>query len=74
MRDKRGAYAILTDIPSSQSLVLRKGRIYTFRNKRVSGVSGRINFAQKTVVLLTADKDVQTLRLGGDEEMEDDEE
>ena len=74
MKDRKGAYAVLVDVPSGTGLILRKGRIYTFKKKRIPGVTGRINVAQKTVILLTADKDVQTLRLGGDEEEAYDEE
>lgn len=68
MKDSKGSSAILVDIATGASLVLRKGRVYTFKDKRIPGVTGRINVAQKTVILLTADKDVQTLRLGGDED------
>ena len=67
MKDKEGAYAILVDIPSQVSLVLREGHVYTFKNKRIPGVSGRINMAQKSVVLQTVDNDVQALRLGEEE-------
>ncbi len=74
MRDSKGSFAVLVDLATGESLMLRKGRIYTFKNKRIPGVTGRINIAQKTVVLLTADKDVQTLRLGEDEAEPGDEE
>ncbi len=74
MKDGKGSFAVIVDIATGASLVLRKGRVYTFRNKRIPGVTGRINVAQKTVVLLTADKDVQTLRLGEDDDEPRDEE
>jgi hypothetical protein len=75
MRDKNGAFAMLIDESTRTGFILRRGRVYTYKNERVPGVTGRINLAQKTVVLITVDKDVQTLRLGEDEEEgEDDEE
>ena len=41
------------------------------KNEKIPGVSGRINVAQKSVTLITDEKDVQTLRLGEDEEDSD---
>jgi len=70
MRDKTGAFAILTDRVAGVGFVLRQGKLYDYRNKLVPDVKGRINMAQKTVYLITPEKDVQTLRLGEDEEDE----
>jgi Tfp pilus assembly protein PilP len=68
MRDKTGSFAILTDRLAGVGFVLRGGKLYDFKNNRIEGVTGKINVAQKTVYLITAEKDVQTLRLGEEEE------
>lgn len=68
MKDKSGAFAILTDRVAGVGFVLRGAKLYDFKNQLVAGVTGKINAAQKTVYLITADKDVQTLRLGEAEE------
>jgi hypothetical protein len=49
------------------TFLLRGGRLYDARNKPVPGITGRIKLKQKTVELVTADKDVQVFRLGEDE-------
>lgn len=66
MRDKAGMSAMLVDMNTHFSFILRGGRLYDMRKKPVPGVTGVIQPAQKTVTLTTADKDVQTLRLGED--------
>jgi len=71
MRDKSGAFAILTDRLAGVGFVLRGGKLYDFKNNRIPGVRGKINVAQKTVYLITPDKDVQTLQLGGEEEQDE---
>ncbi len=70
MKEKKETYAILVDEELRMSFMLRKGKVLTFKNEAIPGVSGRINAAQKSVTLLTEEKDVQTLRLGEDEEEE----
>lgn len=74
MKDKSGAFAILTDRLAGVGFVLRGTKLFDFKNNRIEGVRGKINVAQKTVYLITPDKDVQTLQLGGDEEEEDEDE
>lgn len=49
------------------SYILRGGKLYNERNKPVPGITGNIKIKQKTVELITADKDVQVFRLGEDE-------
>lgn len=49
------------------SYILRGGKLYNERNKQVPGITGNIKIKQKTVELITADKDVQVFRLGEDE-------
>lgn len=66
MGDKAGLTALLVDMNSRFPFILRGGRLYDMRKKPVKGVTGVIKPAQKTVTLTTADKDVQTLRLGED--------
>jgi hypothetical protein len=66
MKDKAGMTALLVDMNSRFPFILRGGRLYDMRKKPVKGVTGVIKPAQKTVTLTTADKDVQTLRLGED--------
>ncbi len=51
--------------------MLRAGKLYNDRNKPVPGISGRIKLKQKTVELITAEKDVQVFRLGEDEKDKD---
>ncbi|TPW21033.1 MAG: hypothetical protein FD126_1095 [Elusimicrobia bacterium] len=66
MRDKAGMMALLSDMNTHFTFILRGGRLYDMRKKAVPGVTGVIQLVQKTVTLTTADKDVQTLRLGED--------
>ncbi|MBI5596123.1 MAG: hypothetical protein HY928_08555 [Elusimicrobia bacterium] len=64
MRDKKGYTALLFDASTATSFVLKGGRVYDPKKKPVPGITGTIKMEQKTVTLMTADKDVQTLRLG----------
>ena len=66
MRDNGGMTAMLVDMNTHFGFMLRGGRLYDMRKKAVPGVTGVIQPAQKSVTLTTADKDVQTLRLGED--------
>lgn len=66
MRDKAGWTALLVDMNTRMSFLLRAGRLYDMKKKAVPGVTGVVKPAEKTVVLTTADKDVQTLKLGED--------
>lgn len=66
MRDKAGWTALLVDMNTRLSFLLRGGRLYDLKKKAVPGVTGVVKPAEKTVVLTTADKDVQTLKLGED--------
>lgn len=67
MADKGGSIAILVDNRFQLSFILRGGFVYSGK-KRVPGVTGTIHRRQKSVTLITTDKDVQTLRLGETEE------
>lgn len=64
MRDKKGYTALLFDASTATSFVLKGGRVYDPKKKPIPGITGTIKMEQKTVTLMTADKDVQTLRLG----------
>jgi len=46
------------------TLVLRDGHLYDDSNKRLSGITGRIQIKQKRAELITEDKDVQVYTLG----------
>lgn len=74
MKDKAGLSAMLVDMNSHFSFILRGGRLYDMRKKAVPGVTGVIVPAQKSVTLTTADKDVQTLRLGEDADEDEEQE
>lgn len=67
MQDRSGHFAALTDKATGASYVLKKGRLYDYRNKPVHGVMGEIQFKRKRVQLTTPDKDVQILILGEEE-------
>lgn len=64
LRDKAGPMALIFDPGSGMSFILRSGKLFDAKKKAVPGVTGSIKMEQKTVTLMTADKDVQTLRLG----------
>lgn len=67
MKDGGADYALLVDREFGISFVLRNGRLYDIKNKAVRGVSGTIDIRAKRVNIMTADKDVQVLRLGEEE-------
>lgn len=67
MKDASVDYALFSS-ETGGSYLLRAGKFYNDRNKIVPGVTGRIKLKQKTVELVTADKDVQIFRLGEEEE------
>lgn len=73
LKDKTGDFAILVDPRSGMGFMLRGGKLYDAKNALVRGVTGRISVAQKSITLITADKDVQILRLGETEEEAEDE-
>ncbi|MDE2291350.1 MAG: hypothetical protein KGL53_04645 [Elusimicrobia bacterium] len=66
LRDSGGPMALLVDSRNHLSFVLRGRRLYDPRHKPVPGVTGSVRPDHKSVRLMTADKDVQDLRLGGD--------
>lgn len=63
LKDASSDFAIFAG-DSGQTYLLRAGRLFDGRNKRVPGVTGRIRLKQKRVELITADKDVQVFVLG----------
>lgn len=67
MQDSDTEYALLT-AEGGEAFMLRGGKLYNGASKAVPGVTGRIRLKQKTVELITADKDVQVFRLGETEE------
>ena len=67
---RRGPYALFAS-ESGGTYMLRAGRLYNDRNKPIPGITGRIKLKQKTVELITAEKDVQVFRLGEDEKDKD---
>lgn len=67
MKDAKTDYALFT-AETGGSYVLRGGRLYNERNKPVQGITGAVKLKQKTVELVTADKDVQVFRLGEEED------
>jgi hypothetical protein len=70
MKDAKTDYALFaTEIGTT--LILRDGRLFDDRNKRVPGITGRIRIKQKRVELITADKDVQIFGLGESDEDKD---
>jgi len=72
MQDRRGGSAILVDPKSGQGYLLRGGRLFDYKGHRVPDVRGVIHAKQKSVVLMTPEKDVQTLFLGEEEAAEGD--
>lgn len=73
MQDSDTEYALLT-AEGGESFMLRGGRLHNGAGKAVPGITGRIRLKQKTVELITADKDVQVFRLGETEEKDKDKE
>lgn len=66
LKDRRGSYAILTDTLGG-SFILKEGKLFDYKNKPLPGVTGAIQPKQKSVTLMTPDKDVQVLRIGEEE-------
>ncbi|MEK7234246.1 MAG: hypothetical protein AAB268_10555 [Elusimicrobiota bacterium] len=66
MKDAKVDYALFASEGGGMYL-LRGGKLYNERNKLVPGIIGVIKLKQKTVELITPDKDVQVFRLGEDE-------
>jgi hypothetical protein len=66
MKDPKIDYALFT-AENGGTYLLRGGRLYNERNKAVPGITGAIKLKQKTVELVTPDKDVQVFRLGEDD-------
>lgn len=66
MKDAKIDYALFTS-EGGVTYLLRGGKLYNERNKPVPGITGAIRLKQKTVELITPDKDVQVFRLGEDE-------
>jgi len=66
LADPAGNFAVLVDGASGASYILKNGYLYNPRKKLVPGVTGVVQPKQKTVHLVTTDKDVQTLILGED--------
>ncbi|MEK7656539.1 MAG: hypothetical protein AAB412_02175 [Elusimicrobiota bacterium] len=66
LKDRRGSYAILTDTLGG-SFILKDGKLFDYKNKPLPGVTGAIQPKQKSVTLMTPDKDVQVLRIGEEE-------
>ncbi len=66
MKDSKVDYAMFT-AETGGSYLLRGGKLYNERNKPVAGIAGAIKLKQKTVELITPDKDVQVFRLGEDD-------
>jgi len=64
MKDRRGASAILVHEKTGQGYLLRGGKLYDYKNNRIPGVTGVVKPKEKTVILMTPDKDVQPLFLG----------
>lgn len=67
MKDAASDFAIFGS-DTGQTYLLRAGKLFDGRNKRVPGVTGRIQLKQKRVELVTADKDVQIFVLGETDE------
>ncbi|MFA6029924.1 MAG: hypothetical protein WC969_08730 [Elusimicrobiota bacterium] len=68
LKDQTGASALLVDPRTGSGYLLKSGRLFDYKNHRVAGVTGVIQQKQKSVILMTPDKDVQTLRLGEEED------
>lgn len=66
LKDSKIDFALFS-AEAGGSYILRGGKLYNERNKPVPGITGNIKIKQKTVELITADKDVQVFRLGEDD-------
>jgi len=71
MKDAFSDFAVFGS-DTGQTYLLRAGKLFDGRNKRVPGVTGRIQLKQKRVELITADKDVQVFVLGEIDDKEKD--
>lgn len=71
LKDKTSDFAIFGS-DTGQTYLLRAGKLFDGRNKRVPGVTGRIQLKQKRVELINADKDVQVFVLGETDDKEKD--
>ncbi len=69
MKDAKTDFALFT-AETGGTYILRGGKLYNERNKPVPGITGSVKLKQKTVELVTADKDVQVFRLGEEEDKE----
>ncbi len=68
MKDQANDYALFSDPTYGVSFILRRGKLYDFKNKLVRGVTGELDVKRKRAQLRTiADGDVQTYRLGEEE-------
>ena len=70
LKDSKTDFALFA-AETGGTYLLRGGRLYNERNKLVPGITGVIKQKQKTVMLITAEKDVQVFRLGEDEKDKD---
>lgn len=66
LKDAKIDYALFSS-ENGGTYLLRGGKLYNERNKPVPGISGSIRLKQKSVELITPDKDVQVFRLGEDD-------
>ncbi|MBI5882733.1 MAG: hypothetical protein HZB91_06470 [Elusimicrobia bacterium] len=72
MKDPKADFALLSD-SCGKNFIFSAGRLYknaVLKRNLVAGVSGKMGIGQKTLTLQTAEKDVQVLRLGEEEEKE----
>ena len=70
MKDSGTDFALFTDAQFGITFILRRGKLYDPKNKPVPGVTGGLNLKQRTAHLMAADGDVQTFKLGQEEEKE----
>lgn len=70
LKDGRSDFALFS-ADGGGTLMLRGGRLFDERGKPAPGITGKILIKQKTVQLITPDKDVQIFRLGEVDEEKD---
>ena len=70
MKDAKSDFALFST-EDGKTLVLRDGRLFDGRNKRIPGITGRIRIKQKRAELITADKDVQIYSFGESDDDKD---
>ncbi|MFA6092446.1 MAG: hypothetical protein WCU88_07330 [Elusimicrobiota bacterium] len=68
LKESVGASAVLVDPRNGIGYLLKNGRLFDYKNHRIPGVTGVVQIRQKSVMLMTPDKDVQMLRLGEEED------